>query len=407
MGRGRRQRTARVEARPASGLPRYRARRGEKPSWGDYAVARYGDVHSDKLISTEIAERFAVNVSPRQVGNYLASRKEVLRRREPEIIPFSHDGVSDEMTPARQQRLDEEIERRRADGEPPAAIDDWVGDEVARYTPVAHLCYSEEELFNSRRAVAAIIRRLKKWHRTVGRPVAGEGFEDLLAGAWTDLGYNVLLAPRGYDGADAHVELQNQWVAMSMKSEARAKPSSRTIRLTSIAPHDLDDIRDEIDCCDAVTQAWAHVSRYERLIYLLSEESHFPGETNRRARRYTLFELPQHEIAQALAHLPHQEFAHYFSDPNGGSRNTFSAKAHTELGRYVCNVTVSKRPPRVTLSGIDLGRCTLIASYWTQAVEGQRRLDRDQAMSGRFSARKEPRWDFRSGRIQRYRSDDS
>jgi hypothetical protein len=407
MGRGRRQRTARVEARPAAEVRRYRARRSEKPSWGEFAVARYRDVHSDKLISAEIGERFAVDVSARQVGNYLASRKDVVRRREPRIVPFSHKGVSEELTPARQQRLEEEIERRQVDGELPAAIDDWVRDEVARYAPVAHLCYSAEELFNGQQSVAAIIRRLKKWHRTVGRPVAGEGFEDLLAGAWTDLGYNVLLAPRGYDGADAHVELQNQWVAMSMKSEARAKPSSRTIRLTSIAPHDLHDIRDEIDCCDAVTQAWAHVSRYERLIYLLSEESHFPGEPDRPARRYTLFELPQHEIVEALAHLPHQEFAHYFADRSEQSRNTFSAKAHTEFGRYVCNVTISKRPPRVTISGIDFGRCTLITSYWTEPLEAQRRLDRDQAMSGRFSARKEPRWDFRRGRVQRFRAHDS
>jgi hypothetical protein len=391
MGRGRRSQH-RVSARPAPVRPSYRRRDGVEPDWGDFARARYDVTYSDELISAEVGERFNIAVSPRQVGDYLRQHPRVVRRRRLDTLPFSHGDVSSELTNDRHERLFSEAAKRLDEGESDGAVDDWIEDELARYGHAEHICYSDEELFNSEEMVTAIIRRLKKWHRAVGRPVAGEGFEDLLAGAWSDSGVEVVLAPRNYDGADAHVALvPNQWVAMSMKSEGARQASARTIHLSSIAPHRVE-LASAAACRDAIGEAVTHLRRYDRMIYLRSEESIFPSD-GLPAHRYTLLELPKRDIFQRLLHLPRNAFAHLFVDhEEAAERNTFTVPICDERGRKLFNVTVSRRPPRVSVTAIEFDYCRLISSYWTEPVAAVERISRAVAESGSHTSSRVARY---------------
>jgi hypothetical protein len=360
MGRGRRRIGKHVAARP------------QEPLWAEFAVARYAVSFSDDLVATEIASSFGLDVSAETVSTYLEQRRDVVRRARLPLLPFRHPDASAETNAAREMALRAEAERRRGAGDSPDEVRDWIADERARYAHIEHFCYSDDELFNSAEAVAALIRRIKKWHRAVGRPVAGEGFEDLLASTWNDLGLKVLLAPRNYDGADAHVEVQNQWVAMSMKSEARANPSARTIRLTSLAPHHLE-IKSAGDCCLALADAVNHLIRYDRMIYLRSTKETFPSDPERAAHRYTLLELPHDDIIGRLLSVAPQRFAHYFEDADAAAeRNTFAVPISDPNGKRLFTVSVSRRPPRVTISVIEFNYCALIASYWTEPVQQSR-----------------------------------
>jgi len=355
------------------------ASRSLAPPWLEFAVARYAISFSDELVAAEVASEFDLEVGAETVGAHLEQRCDVVRRARLPLIPFSHPGANAEMTTARELAVQAEAERRRGAGDSAEEVRDWLADEHARHAHVEHLCYSDEELFNSREAVAALIRRIKKWHRAVGRPVAGEGFEDLLSSTWTDLGIKVLLAPRNYDGADAHVEVQNQWVAMSMKSEARANPSARTIRLTSLAPHHLE-IKSAGDCCLALSDAVNHLIRYDRMIYLRSTVEAFPSDPERQAHRYTLLELPHDDIIGRLMTVRPEQFFHYFEDSAAAKeRNTFAAPVTNASGKRLFTVSVSRHPPRVTISAIEFDYCTLIASYWTEPVQ-QSRISTDEAL---------------------------
>lgn len=395
MGRGRRQKNVAprtlAEVRLGSRSPRAFA-----PEWGDDAALRYRETYSARVVREELKERLGARISVERLRRYLEDRGDVAMRKESTRLPFTHDGISPSMTAERWQRLEAEVARREGEGEIDEEIADFVEDELARYSRVEHLCYTNEELFNGRDAVAAIIRRLKKWHRTVGRPVAGEAFEDLLAGAWADLGIKVLLAPRNYDGADAHV-LQNSWVAMSMKSEARAKPSQRTIQLASLAPHNVE-LNSPEDCRRAIWQAVAHLGRYERLIYLRGSDDHFPGG-DQRAQRYTLFELPKREISGRLYDVREDDFAPFFEDADEArTRNSFSVPVFGDDGRKLFSVTLSRRPPRVAITSIDLADCGLIASYWTEPLNPLERISRRDAAAGVYDRYRQARWDMVEGK---------
>ena len=373
-------------------LPKFRRRPGDKPAWGAFAVSRYAEAYSDALISREIGERFLVEVSEKQIAEYLRAAG-VPRRKRPRILPFSYADVSAELTKNRRGRLLTESAMRELQGESTDAIYDCLEDELARYSHVEHLCYDDDPVFAAKDVVASTIRRLKKWHRSVGRPVGGEGFEDLLAGAWRDVGINVVLAPRNYDGADAHLNTtENLWVAMSLKSEGGRGASKRTINLTSVAPHH-EELSSPRACRRAIGEAMTHLGRYDRMIYLRASEETFPSSETP-AQRYTLLELPRRDIIRRLLQVKSSEFAPMFRDPHlAQARNSFTVPVHDRRGRKLFNVTVSRRPPRVSIASIDFSYCDLIASYWTEPVSQVERLSRDEAASGRFDSRRVPRWD--------------
>jgi hypothetical protein len=380
MGRGKRKGAATVAPRPASKHARYRPTNVE-PVWGDYAARRYRETYSERVILREIARDFDQVVSRRDLNAYLNSRADVARRKEPPE-PYFHPLSDDELTPERERRLRSEFDARVRAGEDPAAIKDWIADELARYSATMHICYNDDPLFNSPEAVAAILRRLKKWHRTAGRPVAGEGFEDLLAGVWRDIGYDVQLAPRGYDGADAHVaDTPLAWLAISLKSEAATTASPRTIRVSSLAPHHVE-IDSPDACCRAIHHALAHLGRYDRMVYLRANEEHFPGGDDP-AQRYTLLELPKWDIEAQLWRVSPDDFAPLFADAAAAAeRNTFTIPVHDPRGKRVFNVTVSRRPPRVAISAIEFTYCDLISSFWTKPIDAVPRLTRAQAAAG-------------------------
>jgi hypothetical protein len=301
--------------------------------------------------------------------------------------------VNAELTEERRRRLAAEAASREREGEDEDAIYDWLEDELARYSRAEHILYHDDPLFVASDVVAATIRRLKKWHRSVGRSVGGEGFEDLLASVWRDVGIDVVLAPRNYDGGDAHLNVvANLWVAMSLKSEGAAAASKRTIHLSSVSPH-----RENLDspeaCRRAVGDALKHLGRYDRMIYLRASEDCFPGGDDR-AQPYTLLELPRRDIIRRLLDLTAADLAPLFADREAAqARNSFTVPVHDARGRKRFSVTVSRRPPRVSITSIDFGYCELIASYWTEPVPEVARLSRDEAVSGRFDASRVPRWD--------------
>lgn len=308
-------------------------------------------------------------------------------RRPPCVLPYQQPGKAAPLTTRRLAAIERECALRRKEGDDEQEIADWRADQLARHPLIEHLCYTNEAIFNSEAFVAAFSRRLRKWHRTVGRPVAGEGFEDVLAASWADLGLNVLLAPRSYDGADTHVELENQWVAVSMKSEALATPSRRTIRISSLAKHNID-IQSPGDCVAAITHAIEHLYRYERMIYLRSTVEHFPSEPENEAHRYTLLEIPKKDIVAQLGKLHAGDFESFFADPLAArERNTFRLPVTDKSGKKLFSVTVSRRPPKVSIGAIDMNYCEPIASYWTEPIPGVSRLDRSTLASGPFRER--------------------
>jgi hypothetical protein len=395
MGRGRRS-GARAIPRNASDVklvrPKFRRLPGAEPPWGVFAVARYAETYSDELISQEIGERFLVDVSEKQVAEYLRGAS-VPRRKRPRGLPFSHADVSDELTVSRRERLLAESAMRDLHGETAEAISDWLEDELARYSHAEHLCYAVDPVFTDKDVVASMIRRLKKWHRGVGRPVGGEGFEDLLAGAWRDVGIDVVLAPRSYDGADTHLSVsENLWVAMSLKSEGSTSASRRTIHLSSVAPHH-EELESPQACRRAIAEAMTHLGRYDRMIYLRATEESFPG-SERPAQRYTLLELPRRDIIRRLLQIKATDFAPLFLDPDAArARNSFTVPVRDSRGRKLFSVTLSRRPPRISITSIEFSYCDLIASYWTEPVIQAERLSRQEAASGRFDSRGVPRWD--------------
>lgn len=369
-----------------------------EPAWGRRAADFYRASYSDDYVVQEL-EHEGHNVSAEEVGDYLRGRRDIVRRRPPPVHPFNYPRLAPEMTTAVRHRIDELAEALAEAGDGEVELSDFYREQFARYSHVEHLCFSNEQLFNSELAVACFIRRLKKWHVAVGRPVGGEAFEDVLAGTWRDLGHTVFLTPRNYDGADAHVEVENQWVAVSMKSETREKQSRRSIHLTSLAPHDVD-IETPHDCVLAVEHAIAHLDRYERMIYLRAEEDTFPSGWSApgclsASQRYTLLELPKADIAARLRALNATDFGpHFANSDEAAARNSFSVRVDDEQGRRLFTVTVSRRPPRVAVTAIDFDYCDLIASYWTERVDKFHRLDRIHAESGFFrSGGDVPRYD--------------
>jgi hypothetical protein len=157
-----------------------------------------------------------------------------------------------------------------------------------------------------------------------------------------------------------------------MKSEARANPSARTIRLTSLAPHHLE-IKSAGDCCLALADAVSHLIRYDRMIYLRSTDETFPSDPRRQAHRYMLLELPHDDIVGRLISVRPEQFARYFEDSSAAiERNTFAVPITNASGKRLFTVSVSRRPPRVTISAIEFDYCHLIASYWTEPVQQSR-----------------------------------
>jgi len=367
-------------------------------------MALYRASYSDDYVVSRINETFGLQVTVAELADFL-KRQRVIRRDTSLIEPYSHAevGIAPALTDELREMIDQMAKAKGAAGDDEAEIQDWYRDQVARYARVEHICYSDEALFNSREAVAALIRRLKKYHAAIGQPVAGKGFENLLAETWRDLGYSVLVTPPNYDGADAHVEVENQWVAMSMKSESRWKRSSRTIHLSSVAPHDVE-INTPADCVLAIEHAVAHLARYERMVYLRTEEDHFPSgylvppydaaPFGHCAQRYTLLELPKSDIAARLSAIGTDQFAEYFADPDeAADRNTFRVRIDDDSGRRLFNVTVSRRPPRVSVTAVDINYCDPIASYWTEPVDGAKGINRGLADAGAYRDKAEPRYD--------------
>jgi hypothetical protein len=367
-------------------------------------MALYRASYSDDYVVNRLNEAFDLHLTAVDVAEFL-KKQGLVRRDAPPIAPYSHAeiGVAPVLTDEIREMIERMAKAKSAAGDGEAEIQDWYRDQIARYSRVEHICHSEELLFNSREAVAALIRRLKKYHAAIGQPVAGKGFENLLAETWRDLGYSVLVTPPNYDGADAHVEVENQWVAMSMKSESRWKRSSRTIHLSSVAPHDVE-INTPADCVLAIEHAVAHLARYERMVYLRTEEDHFPSgylvppyeaaPYGHYAQRYTLLELPKNDIAARLGSIETDQFAKYFAEPDeAADRNTFRVRIDDDAGRRLFNVTVSRRPPRVSVTAVDINYCDPIASYWTEPIDGAKGINRELAEAGAYRHTAEPRYD--------------
>ncbi|MBA3734954.1 MAG: hypothetical protein H0W90_07130 [Actinobacteria bacterium] len=366
------------------------------------AVHLYRASHSPDYVAEQLSLR-SFEVSADQITRYLEQRSDVLIRPAPEVKPYAHADIAPNLTDQRLQRIDQECDAKRSDGDSAEEIADWRTDELTRYSRTEHLCYRDEPLFNSRETVAALIRRIKKWHRSVGRPVAGEGFEDLLAGTWRDIGIKVLLAPRNYDGADAHVELQNQWVAMSIKTEARTNPSEKTIQLSSLAPHHRE-LNGPWDCVIATQEAVVHLARYERMIYLRSTEERFPEDPEVVAHRYSLLELPKTNMMKRMSCLRLEDFAPYFEDEQEAARrNSFTVPVIDEHGHRLFNLTVTRRPQRVSITAIDIRYCDLISSIWTEPIDEAERARREDVMNGEYSTAALARLDLGEDGFTRYK----
>jgi hypothetical protein len=362
-------------------------------AWGNLAADLYRATYSTPYVLEELKNRRGVELPDGTVEEYLRRRRDVALRRPPPLPPYSHPDVYPRFTKTIHQRLLEMRRFKEETGESAAEAEDWLRDQLDRYRRVDHFHYTEDELFTTPEATAAFIRRVKKWHRAVGRPVSGEGFEDVLAGTWSDMGLGVFLSPRNYDGPDAHLEVRNQWVALSMKSEGRQKMSQRTIQISSLAPHDVE-IENGEDCFLAVAHAIAHLDRYERMIYLRASEENFPEEPVGLAQRYTLLELPHDDIVARMRALSGADFTHFFADAESArERNTFTIPVNDDDGRRLFSVTVSRRPPRVSITSIDFDYCELISSYWTEVIDEHPRIPRIHEESGFYHQDQRPRWD--------------
>src|SRR5436309_1825062 len=105
MGRGRRREAERV-VRPRA----QETHVGDSvaPAWGDFAAECYGELLADELVSERLRQRFGVDVSADEVADYLASRRDVVRRKQPKVRPFAHENVSPTLTDAGLRRIDEE-----------------------------------------------------------------------------------------------------------------------------------------------------------------------------------------------------------------------------------------------------------------------------------------------------------
>jgi hypothetical protein len=252
--------------------------------WSAAAARLYAASFCDEWVADRL-RRDGYDVPREAVVQELRRRPGVRRRNHPAVVPFSYDGLSSVLTDERRARIDAECATRLIEEDSDNDVYDWKLDQLARFSPVEHLCFNNDPLFNSEEMVEAMIRRLKKYQVAVGRPVAGEAFEDILANAWRDVGHNVYMPPRNHDGPDVHIALQNQWVAVSMKSEAREQPR-RDLQITSLSPHH-QDLRRPGDCVSAVRDALDHLSRYRRMIYLRVTGEAFPNDAGDRLALHT------------------------------------------------------------------------------------------------------------------------
>jgi hypothetical protein len=165
--------------------------------WGNLAADLYRATYSMRYVLEELKNRLGAELPDGAVEEYLRRRRDVALRRPPPLPAYSHPDVYPRFTKTIHQRMRRFKEET---GESVTEAEDWLRDQLDRYRRVDHFHYTEDELFTTPEATAAFIRRVKKWHRAVGRPISGEGFEDVLAGMWSDMGLGVFLSPRNYDG---------------------------------------------------------------------------------------------------------------------------------------------------------------------------------------------------------------
>lgn len=328
-----------------------------KPEWSDRAAELYRASFSNAWVVSRLREE-GFDVSEVAVPRELGQRGDLPRRRPPAITPFSHEGLAPVLTPAREARIEAECRARLAEGDSDNDVYDWRLDQMLRFAPVEHLCFNNDPLFNSRPMVEAMTRRLKKYHAAVTRPVGGEAFEDVLANAWRDVGHVVWMAPRNHEGPDIHV-LQNQWVALSMKSEARDIPRA-DLHITSLAPHH-QELRSPSDCVAAIGDALRHLSLYQRMIYLRVTGEPFPT-LPQSGLRYTLLELPKADIVRRLGRLTEADFA----ANDFAVKNTFSVDVADSKGQRLFRVSISRQPPRVAIVSLAFGYSKLVTSYWLE-----------------------------------------
>lgn len=337
------------------------------PPWQEIAEQFRDFTLSDARIAEEITRMTGETITAAAVADHFEKLYGAAPTPRRWPSGFTYDGLLPTLDEARLARIGAERERRLADGESLPDVDEWHGDELARYGRVAHRCYRRDSLFTSREAVAAFARRLRRWQRVIGRPVAGEDAEHLVAEIWRELGHQVMLAPRNNPGADVHVR-RNRWVAISMKSEARSTPSQRAIEISSIASHPIKRFDDAGDVKLAMMHAAFHLRHYDRMIHLRSTTETFP-DSDDEAHRYTFLEVPIDDIVDRLLSVQTMVFRHYFDDPGEAhARNSFHHDVVDERGRRLFRVTVSKRPPHVRISAITLEYCQPIASYWVEPI---------------------------------------
>jgi hypothetical protein len=338
-----------------------------EPQWSKAAADLYAKSFSDEWVAERLRVEDGIEVTADAIRGEL-ERIGARRRPAPAVLPYAHDGLAPKLTEARRRRIDRECEVRRREGDSDNEVYDWRCDQLDRFRPAEHLCFNDDPLFNSREMVEAMIRRLKKFHAAVGRPLAGEAFEDVLAAAWRDVGHNVYLSPRNHEGPDVHISLQNQWVAVSMKSEARRQPRP-DLQITSLAPHH-QELGSPADCVAAVRDAINHLSRYERMIYLRVTREWFPsGESI--GLRYTLLDLPKNDIAARLQGITASDF----EVDDFSSKNTYSVDVRGDNGERLFRVSVSRRPPRVAIVSLAFGYSDLVTSYWVQEPTSVERID--------------------------------
>lgn len=350
----------------------YRKKAGVTPDWGEEAETMYRSGYSDSGVADVLTEQLQLEVSPRQVGDYLRGRPNVVRRPASGIEPYYYHGLYPSMLS--DEVIETMCEAREMGGDHPDDINKFRQREYALRKRVDHTCYTDESLFNGEGIVRAQMSRFNEFHHLMGRSVGGENLEDHMAKVWEDSNIKVVLGPKNYAGADIMSEQEDGWMAMSIKSAHESNPSEQSVHISSLAPHNVE-IETPEDCVEAIGQALEHLGRYERIIYLRNSDSHFPDEAERPAHRYDFLEVPHQKVVKELTSLIPDDFEQYFED--GELPNTFRVDIRDHKGNFRFSATVSRSPKKIQLGAIQLDYCDWVSSYWTEPIQEIERADRD------------------------------
>ena len=353
------------------------ARVSPKGSWHSLAKKLYKSENSFQSVSEALrAQGFEVSKST--VRNYLDAQDDVLihspvaKHEVWKSIP-----VAGAETLAARKAM---VSAMKGEGASEDKVRMYLEREEARYQPVVFHTYNDDPIFNEPKFLDIAADCVRDWHYSTRNQIEGEGFEYFLARALSEAGYEVELARRGNPGEDIRVKVQNQWVAISQKSENRSDAKKDVISITSLAPH-RETLDDPASCVKAVKAAVQHLKGYERMIYLKTGEVYFPeadiGELGVAAQGYTMLEVPKEKLQKILAGLKEEDFHEQFTKNSDGSwkrkkANTVHISITGDEDRTLFSLTLAKKEGRVRIYNIGTGWCDLVNRMWAPALDGSR-----------------------------------